>query len=1492
MPHSLSAMPSSLPQVSIIIPAYNGERYIVQAIESVLNQTYGNYEIIVVDDGSTDGTPRVLAPYFKRIRYITQENQGVATARNRGIQEAKGEIIAFLDQDDYFLPDKLDAQVAVFLSRPSLGMVHSGWRTVDHQGKPIVDVQPWVKIPQLNLESWILHKPIFPGAWMVRKQWLERAGGFDPQYHLTPDLDLALRLALMGCESAWLEQVTVCYRQHQDNASRNMPEQARELEIVLDRLFARPDLPSQVRALEKHSRYISQVWLAGRLYCSEFPDLAMQYLEKSLSHTPYLPARTLCDWLEQFGLILGEYGNHLEIYDLGSVVGWRQLIQGWRPGKDPQISVVIPTYNSARYVTQAINSVLVQTYLDYEIVVVDDGSTDNTRQVLEPYFDYIRYIYQENAGVSAARNRGIREAKGKWVAFLDADDYYLPEKLAQQIAQATGHPNLAIINSGWRLVDEQGEPLSDCEPWKHLPELDLETWVLEKPVLPSAMMFSRQWLEKAGGFDSRFDPVEDIDLVLRLVIMGGEGVWTPNVTVCYRQHSSNASRNAIRQAKQYEAVLDRFFNRTDLPAAIRKLEPRSRYKSLVWSAWRLSMSDCYVEMVEYLQKSLNLTTDHPLAAVATWASSLLGMSVDSGKKVDGYWLANLPEWQQLIQKIPKPVKPRVSVVIPTYNCDRYLERALTSVFSQTCRDWELIVVDDGSTDRTQEKLAPFRDLITYVYQENQGAAVARNRGCELATGEFLAFLDADDYFLEEKLAKQIACFDTDPSLDMVQAGWVIVDQDEQGIYGVEPWIYAPQLDLKSFVLYKFVRPSAMMLRREWWSRLGGFDPRFPPAEDLDFALRLALKGCKAIWLKELLTCYRQHDHNLMSSGAVMKKNLDRVMENFFARPDLPENIRNLKSQERYGSLVWTAWRLYRDGYPAQMIESLEQSLAYSPFSPTETILNWIECFKVYSMEYGYDFDVYTLTNLPEWQDFMLVVVSYRRQPQERSAKIFLKSNRHILVYAEDHGVGGMALFNHSLLCRLVSEGYQVTSVQSQTYNPLIEEQRQLGVEHVWLEFDTMKDLSRIAYNVDDAEKIFGQTQPDLIIFSDGWPMANLAAKQVAIKQKIPYLIALGYMEPSFAKFTRSDDICYNDAVAYQYAHARAVIAVSHENLNLFKKIYKLPLEQGSVIYYGRPDHYFTPPNPATRQRLRRELDIPEDAVLCFTAARMTPIKGYKYQLQAIEQLKQQPIWSKLYFAWAGAGATTHNNMEPEMRETVAKLGVTDRVKFLGQRWDIPDWLEACDIFILSSEAEGMPLAIMEAMAKGLPVIASAVSGIPEELGETGKLLPNPKLDPAGTVQELVKTIELWASDSELRQTLGKACYERASKLFREERMLQEYLEVITKSFLVNESIQPSVPQALHARIQLVEQRMQHSYFVWHAWDSYRRGDVDGMVNHLRQSLAYTPFLATETISKWLESFASFSAEKGEVFDTYTLINLAEWQQVVEMALYGELAITP
>ncbi len=315
-------------QITVIIPSYNCDRYVGQAVESVLHQTYSSFEIIVVDDGSRDKTRQVLEAYRAQVHYVYQENQGVSVARNHGISLAKGEFVLFLDADDLLLPETLAAQLAVFEAHPHLGIVHSGWRRVNQQGKRLMDVQPWETVPELNLESWLRWKPLGTmGTLMFRRCWLEEVGGFEPGLTHAEDVDLILRLALKGCEAEWLRQSTVCYRQHDQNTMRDGISQAQSIHWVLERFFGREDIPVEIRLIEKWVRYSTLVWSSWYLYYTGFHREMVQYLQKSWDYTPYLAVETLVNWMESFTQYSDNLGYHFNADKLGEIPEWQWLME-------------------------------------------------------------------------------------------------------------------------------------------------------------------------------------------------------------------------------------------------------------------------------------------------------------------------------------------------------------------------------------------------------------------------------------------------------------------------------------------------------------------------------------------------------------------------------------------------------------------------------------------------------------------------------------------------------------------------------------------------------------------------------------------------------------------------------------------------------------------------------------------------------------------------------------------------------------------------------------------------------------------------------------------------------------------------------------------------------------------------------------------------------------------------------------------------------------
>ncbi len=369
--------------------------------------------------------------------------------------------------------------------------------------------------------------------------------------------------------------------------------------------------------------------------------------------------------------------------------------------------------------------------------------------------------------------------------------------------------------------------------------------------------------------------------------------------------------------------------------------------------------------------------------------------------------------------------------------------------------------------------------------------------------------------------------------------------------------------------------------------------------------------------------------------------------------------------------------------------------------------------------------------------------------------------RRVLVYTDRSGAYGAEQIGHMLMLDLAARGYAVSCAQPPADHRLIDDRCDAGIEHVWLPDDGRQP-----------DEVVSALAPDLVVFNDGTPLAHLAAKEAVVLRGIPYVLVTHCVSAAWAVESASQ----LPRLPPLFRTAAAVVAVSEENLALLRRHFGLPADVGEVIVNGRPDAYFAAPDAAGRRRLRAELGIPDDAVVALSVGRLELVKGHQYVIAAMKRLQQRPIWPRLYFAWAGKGT-----LEGQLCAVVAESGMEPQVRFLGERADVPELLDAADVFLLPSQFEGMPLALMEAMAKGVPPIATAVSGIPEAMGDAGRLLPNPAGDADGTVRELAATLEEWATHADRRRAVGRAARDRAAALFRGDRMLASYLALVERA---------------------------------------------------------------------------------------------------------------
>jgi len=226
-----------MPRVSVIIPAYNRGPLLLEAIESVRRQTFQDFEVVVVDDGSTEDIRSIAETVADgRVRYFRQQNGGLSRARNRGLAEARGDFLTFLDSDDVFLPNKLEVQVRELDERPGVGLIAGGWLNIDGAGRLISKMPPRREIP-LDLEGWLLECPFVVHAPLIRHEWARKVGGFDPQQDGCEDWDYWLRLARCGCRMEWGTSIVCSYRHHGGNTGPDGRHQPQNQPHYRDKLF-------------------------------------------------------------------------------------------------------------------------------------------------------------------------------------------------------------------------------------------------------------------------------------------------------------------------------------------------------------------------------------------------------------------------------------------------------------------------------------------------------------------------------------------------------------------------------------------------------------------------------------------------------------------------------------------------------------------------------------------------------------------------------------------------------------------------------------------------------------------------------------------------------------------------------------------------------------------------------------------------------------------------------------------------------------------------------------------------------------------------------------------------------------------------------------------------------------------------------------------------------------------------------------------------------
>lgn len=537
----------SNPSVDVVIPAYNASRFIAETIQSVFAQTYLPRKIIVVDDGSTDNTIEIVKSFESElIELISVENGGVSRARNIGIKASEAEYVAFLDADDVFHRQKLDKQIQALKQSKSAHIAYCFEDAIDESGNDISQIRKIKfpeKIKQGNLFNSLLHDQYRvgnPSSLVVARSALLEVDGFDEKLRFSEDFDLIMRLAE--------RYHFVCVQEALYSLRFSDTSTTGKVGLLEDRMDV---FLNHLAALEKFHEYLG-------------PDDVVVLAQISHLENLLFEANNTDAAIKKINTVSPELG--------GSKMGFNYATL-------PSVDVVIPAYNASRFIAETIQSVLNQTYLPRKIIIVDDGSTDNTVEIIKSFkSELIELISVENSGVSRARNIGIKASKADYIAFLDADDIWEPGKLEAQLRQLRRKPEAGVCYAGSQLIDDAGADIENAIGVPYVCGQVFEDIVYyERPIYGSAssVVVERAILLQTNLFDETMQFSEDVDLWAHLALVTEfEYVSQPYVKI--RIHSSSATRNKswdkdLKILLQHFYYLNKFANTHSIPSHMIKV---------------------------------------------------------------------------------------------------------------------------------------------------------------------------------------------------------------------------------------------------------------------------------------------------------------------------------------------------------------------------------------------------------------------------------------------------------------------------------------------------------------------------------------------------------------------------------------------------------------------------------------------------------------------------------------------------------------------------------------------------------------------------------------------------------------------------------------------------------------------------------------------------------------------------------------------------------
>lgn len=559
-------------KISVIIPVYNVENYLKECLDSVCKQTLTDIEIICIDDGSTDNSLDILKEYASkdsRIKIITKENGGQATARNLGIKEAQGEYVAFVDSDDFIESDMFE-KLYVKAKENNLDMAMCKIATYDHQTEEIKD-NAWYYMLGVfkdfdkeifnhkDTKEFTCNIAVTPYNKIYKNSLLKENNILFPEGLIFEDEKFFYDTYLRSKRISIVNEFLYYYRINRKGSTVDTIKENDFTDIIPISKFIR-------ETFKKTNNYNDyKILLSNRfihLQLARFTQTSEKYKEKFFK----LLKSDLEDVLED-KTIYDNLESDVKLR-VDKILNSENLKEFEKLDEEKAFSVVIACYNAENYLDETISSLLGQSFSfgsNIQLILVDDGSTDNTAEICKKYQNQypnnIIYLHQENQGQGAARNLGLKYVKGKYINFLDSDDKFSGNTFYSVYEFFEKHyDEIDIVSVPIFFFDKASgqHPLNYKFEEDKIIDLNID-W--DYPQLSSSSAFFKKEMFDKYSFKTDFVNSEDSLMINKMLIDNPVYGVVKDAIYWYRKRTNDASTIDSSTSKKdfYIARLKRYF---------------------------------------------------------------------------------------------------------------------------------------------------------------------------------------------------------------------------------------------------------------------------------------------------------------------------------------------------------------------------------------------------------------------------------------------------------------------------------------------------------------------------------------------------------------------------------------------------------------------------------------------------------------------------------------------------------------------------------------------------------------------------------------------------------------------------------------------------------------------------------------------------------------------------------------------------------------------